>query len=96
MSKQVAKRTIVIAWTVEDVVKVGPDRGSDLGRRPVIERGAAARTVLWLAAGTDEDVARANAYAATQESFRGPARVYTYPTTERSPREKAAAAILRA
>lgn len=85
---------IVVAWTVEDVVSIGPDRGADLGRRREVKTGPVARAAMWLNRGTQGDVAAAEAYARTVDSHDRPAQVYVYPTSERDPLGMARKAIM--
>lgn len=85
---------IVVAWVVEDVVSIGPDRGADLGRRREVKTGPVARAAMWLNSGTPGDVAAAEAYTRTVDSHDRPAQVYVYPTSERDPLGRARQAIM--
>ena len=73
------KQTIVLARLEEDF-RVIEYRRTDLGERPLMERIDKPVACIWLNAGSDDDVSKAQKYAATAGYT-----VYTYATSERDP-----------
>jgi hypothetical protein len=70
---------IVIAWTEEEI-QIVKTRRTDLGEQPVTRSVQSPRACMWLASGTDEDLARARAWAARENKT-----VFTFPTSEPDP-----------
>jgi hypothetical protein len=64
---------IVIAWT-EQASEFVAHRRTDLGERPIMREVTIAKACTWLLDGDATDLARAQAYAATNGGS-----VYTYP-----------------
>jgi hypothetical protein len=79
---------IVIAWTEEEV-QIVRSRRTDLGERPVTRSIQSPRACMWLASGTDEDLAKARAWAAREGKI-----VFTFPATEEDPLGQARAKIM--
>ena len=86
-----AIKTIVIAWTAEDCRPVGPMARIDLGERTKLEWFPVGRSAMWKNQGTDADVEKARAYAATQDGY----RVFVYPATEPTPLARARRDVLK-
>lgn len=80
---------IIIAWTEEEA-RLVRERRTDLGETPVMEIVRVAKTCVWLNSGTEDDVAKARAYAAANGL-----KVYTYSQAVKNARATAAKAILR-
>lgn len=55
-------KTITITW-VETTLEAIPGARTDLGERPTLREVNTARSCVWLLEGTDDDEARARAYA---------------------------------
>lgn len=87
-----AKKKIVLAWIVEDF-KVVRERRRDLGERPEMEAILVPKAVVWLNAGTDEDVEKAKVYAAKETDYQ--IAVFAYPTSEREPIERAKVDVMK-
>lgn len=86
-------KQIIIAWTEDDVEFVCARR-PDLGERPVTRPVTRVKAARWLNEGTEEDVLKARAHAASQR-LEG-AKVFAYPLAVSDARGEAIAAMLRA
>lgn len=80
---------IVIAHTVIDREPVGSWR-HDLGEHPKFIEVTRAKTAIWLNDGTEADVEKAKAYAASEDAY-----VFTYPTSEPDPLKRAKVDCIR-
>ena len=69
------------------------ERRTDLGERPEMETVREGRACTWLVEGTSEDVAKAEAYAASPTCSEG-ARVFVFAVGESDPLGKARAAVI--
>ena len=74
---------VVIAWQEDARRAVDWDTTRvDLGERPQWEDIKVPKAVVWVRTGTQADVVKAEAHAATLDY---PARVFTYPSKEKDP-----------
>ncbi len=79
------RKTIVLAWTVEEYIYDGRPYAADLGQRPgmrVEKRGCA---VVWLRKGTKADVQKAKEYAAKESDAEQTMHVFVYPHDREKP-----------
>lgn len=80
-------RTITVAWT------------NTIQRFPAFRPEKTALACVWLNLGTDEDLAKAHAYAERENAKRsageGPIQVYTFPTSEPDPLGRSKQKVLR-
>ena len=84
-------QTIVVAWREETaLVPTGRmTRFDGVNYRPEYRTDWEGKAAMWLRKGTEADIQKAKAHAA-KEGW----TVYTFPTSERQPLEKAKQAIL--
>lgn len=86
------KVQIVVAWADVAMEWDGRPYARDMGARPGMRAVTIGKACMWLNRGTDGDVEKAKAYAATKPGY----RVFVYPTSERDPLGRAKAAVVAA
>lgn len=85
------RKMIVVGWLTVEQVWDGEPFAVDLGRLPKMVETRKANACVWLLNGTQGDERKARAYI-TKEHASG--RVFTFPAGEKTPLEKARAALL--
>ena len=95
-SPTTSKMKIVVAWTTEGH-ELEREGRIDIGERHTFRTIRVPKAVMWKNRGDEKDLAKAVAYAGEQSAKEGGDRhhVFTYPTSERHPLERAREDVLK-
>ena len=85
---------IVVAWTTEGH-ELEREGRIDIGERHTFRTVRVPKAVMWKNRGDEKDLAKAKAYVAQQGTPDEPHYVFTYPTSERHPLERAREDVMK-